>query len=1020
MNKQLLLLLVGFTLLLSCSTEKVSNPIDYVDLMIGTDATGNMFPGPSAPFGMVQLSPDTYNDGCCSGYHYTHSTILGFSHTHLSGTGCADFGDILLMPTVGRVQTLAGSEAHPESGYRSRFSHDREVATPGYYSVMLDDYNVKVELTATSRVGFHQYTFPASDSSHILLDLEHDISGGGDVPLDDCFIRVVSPTEVEGFRHSRGWANDQYVYFVAQLSEPCIENLLFLNDKKVENATEIKGNSVKAVMSYKTLANQKVKVKVAISAVSLAGARANLEAELNHWDFDKAVAQARAVWAAELSKIKVEGGSRDQRTIFYTALYHALLTPNLFSDVDGKFRGMDHKVYSGEGFDYYHVFSLWDTYRALHPLINILDPQRNANFIKTMVKHYEQTGLLPVWELAGCENNCMIGYHAVPVIADAYLKGNRDFDVEKAFEAMLASGRQNIEGIAPYREFHYIPRELSTNSVSKVLEYAYDDWCIAQMAKGMGNDAEYREYIKRSQFYRNQFDSISGLMRPRHLDGRFLADFNPFKISLLDQGDFTEANSWHYSFYVPHDIPCLIRLSGGDERFIAKLDTFFTVKVHGQNTESDFEGKFGQYAHGNEPSHHMPYLYSYAGAAYKTQEIVHKTMTELYTTKPNGLCGNDDCGQLSAWYIFSAMGFYPVCPGQDMYVVGSPIFDKVTISLPDGKEFTIHAKNVSDKNIYINSATINGQDYPYSYIKHSDILKGGEITFNMDSKPNKQWGSKPEHRPFAVPIGEEDILKPLGVERLFVPIISPDVKMFSGELRVEIKCISENTDIHYTLDGSEPTQKSPKYISPITVSKTSFIKARAFKQGFEPSGISTAEYYKTLIEYGNAYPTVSYLAPQSGKDYLGEAADGKYAPSYSAGGDRGLVDGRVGSPDFTDGRWQGFFGKDMEIEVDLGEARPINRLTSGYLQSVSVWILYPEWVEYSFSPDGKNFKPVGRVAHRIDRETAIDGVKYYSLRTSGAKARYIKVKAKNIGICPPWHHAAGNKAWIFVDEVIVE
>jgi len=1019
-------------LLLSCKSQNSSDLSTLVDPFIGTDATGNTFPGAAMPFGMVQLSPDTYNDGCCSGYHYRDTAILGFSHTHLSGTGVADFGDILVMPGTelsakGGGPRFRGDDRtsrlrrddNASEGYESKFKHSSEKASPGYYSVFLEDYKIKAELTATKRVGLHRYTFPKSNESRILFDLEHGIMNG-DKPLEDCYLRVVSSTEIEGLRHSQGWAPDQYVYFVARFSEPFADPVLYLNGTPSGNGGEIKGKSVKGIFNFKTKEGKQILVKVALSAVSAEGARRNLNEELSGWDFDKTVNRAKVAWNAELGKIKVNGSTKDQQTVFYTALYHSLLTPNLYSDADGQYRGMDHLVYPGEGFNYYTVFSLWDTYRAVHPLFNLIDPKRNQDFVKTMIKQFEQTGLLPVWELAGCENNCMIGYHAVPVIADAFLKGFRDFNIDKAFEAMLASGAQNTEGIDAYRKFQFIPKEYSTNSVSKVLEYAYDDWCIAQVAKSLGRLDDYREYIRRSQFYQNQYDATTGLMRPRHSDGRWLTPFDPFKVSLLDQGDYTEANAWQYSFYVPQNIPDLIRLSGGDQLFIQKLDSFFSVKSGTKNEIFDFEGIFGQYAHGNEPSHHMPYLYNYAGAAWKTQEIVKRAINEFYTSKPDGLCGNDDCGQLSAWYVFSALGFYPVCPGQDQYVIGSPVFDKAEITLLNGKKFSIKAQGSGLKTQYIQSASLNGADYPNSFITFTDIMKGGELLLRMGSEPNKEWGKATENRPSALVVEPENHIKPLGTDKVFQPFIKSAGPMFRGQTKIELGCISEGAEIHYTLNGTDPRINSTKYTQPFDIYRTSRLRAKAFRDGITESETAAADFYKSSLDPQSPKLKVEYLVPPFERDYLGRTVDGSYSPNYKAGGNMALVDGKTGSPDFTDGRWQGFEGKDMEVVIDIGRVMPVWRITAGFLQSLSVWIFHPIEISFSISIDGEDYRMMGVIDNYPDRATINDGVKYFETLVYGAPARYIRVKAKSIGICPPWHQGAGSAAWLFADEVIIE
>lgn len=1003
---------------ISCKKER-QDTLQYVDVMIGTDATGNTYPGATLPFGAVQLSPDTYNDRCCSGYHYTDVSIIGFSHTHLSGTGCADFGDILIMPTVGKQHIMPGTAEDPDQGYRSRFTHDREEAYPGYYSVLLDDYQVKVELSTTMRVGFHKYTFPASEQSHIILDLEHDITGG-DIPLEDCFIKVISDTEIEGFRHSRGWASNQYVYFVAQFSEPFMSQELFIDNKSMGDINEIQSANCKAIFNYSTTKDQEILVKVAISAVSTEGARKNLEEELMHWDFDATVEDAKQLWEEHLSKIKVKGGSEDQKVKFYTAFYHALLTPNLFMDVDGKYRGMDHQIYEAEDFNYYHVFSLWDTYRAVHPFFNILFPDENVDFVKTMLKQYEHTGLLPIWELAGCENNCMIGYHGVPVIADAYLKGNTHFDVEKAFEAMDASANFSGEGIPAYQKNQFIPRGATSNSVSKTLEYAYDDWCIAQLAKALGKEDKYQEYILRSQFYKNHFDKSTGLMRARYSDGTWLEPFDPLQITMLDAGDYTEANAWHYSFYIPHNIPNHIELMGGDEAYNNSLDTFFTLESEGQQAHSDFTGKFGQYAHGNEPSHHMPYLYNYCGKPWETQKLIRKTMNELYTTAPDGLCGNDDCGQLSCWYLFSAMGFYPVCPGQDMYVIGSPIFDEVSLELPNSKEFIIKTNHNSNKNMFIQSMSLNGQDYPNSYLKHSDLMKGGEMVFEMGDQANESWAVSQENRPYALEIEEEYLLPELGSEKVFNPYAKAESILFVEEMEIRLACLTEEASIYYTIDGSDPDLKSMKYLNPFKINTSTGIRYKAVKEGLEDSEVVLKYFYKsnTLSFYQNI--EVEYLAPKLGLDCGGMEADGLYAPQYESSGKSALIDGVLGTPHFTDGIWQGFNGKDVTIIIDLKKKRPIKQITAGFLQNIGVWIFYPEQIKFSVSSEGQTFKPVAKFEHPLIKTELPEGPKYFTKAIDEEQIRYIKVQAKTVGYCPEWHEGSGGKSWIFMDEIIIE
>ena len=696
---RLLSSVLGLAIIMLFSFAKVEKgipPINYVNPFIGTGGHGHNFPGPTVPFGMVQLSPDTRLEGWdgCSGYHFTDSVVYGFSHTHLSGTGCSDYGDILFMPTTGVVKYDNGYKSGVGNGYSSRFSKSTEKASPGYYSVMLSDYKVKVELSATCRVGFHKYTFPASKQSNIIVDLLHRDE------VIDSKLRIVSPTEIEGFRRSKEWADDQHVYFVARFSKPFTKAGLALDEKIQEGVSELSGKNVKAAFTFTTTNNEVIYVKVGISGVSIEGARKNLDAEIQGWDFQKTVQDARNLWSKELSKIEVEGGSKKQLSAFYTALYHTMIQPNVYMDVDGQYRGRDLKIHKADNFTNYTVFSLWDTYRACHPLYALIDQKRTNDFINTFLVQYEQGGLLPVWELSGNETNCMIGYHSIPVIVDAYMKGIRGYDADKIFDAMKASAESDQFGLSAYKKYGYIPSGAEKEDVSRTLEYAYDDWCISLFAKDLGRKADYERYIKRAQYYKNVFDPSTGYMRAKR-NGSFISPFDPFEVN----GHYTEANSWQYSFAVQQDITGLLNLQGGKDKFAAKLDALFSAKEETTGkVQSDISGLIGQYAHGNEPSHHMAYLYNYAEQAWKTQEKINFIQNNFYTDQPDGLIGNEDCGQMSAWLVMSAMGFYSVTPGSDYYVIGTPQFKKVTIHLENGRTFTVKANGVSEKNFYIQSA----------------------------------------------------------------------------------------------------------------------------------------------------------------------------------------------------------------------------------------------------------------------------------------------------------------------------
>ncbi len=723
MSKQLPFLLIGLFLLFGC--QKSKDVTQFVNPFIGTDFNGHTFPGATVPFGMVQLSPDGHTSGWnwCSGYHYSDSSLMGFSHLHLSGTGIGDYGDVLLMPQVGEPKWVPGTPENPDSGYRSRFSHARETASPGYYSVWLDDYNVKVELTTSQRVGLHRYTFPKSDSAFVLIDLKHGINWDR---VRDLYIKKVGERRFVGHRFSYGWAKDQRVFFAIEFSKPFETFVIAVNDSVKPELSEAQGTNVKALLHFKTRQNEPILVKVGISAVDEQGALKNLQTEMPDWDFERVRNQAQKTWNAALSRIEVKGATQSERTTFYTALYHTMIAPNLLSDVDGRYRGMDGKIHQSKNGEIYTVFSLWDTFRAEHPLMTILEPERTIDWINTMLDHYDKGGLLPVWELAASETNVMIGYHAVPVIVDAYLKGLTDFDVEKAFEAMKASAMQDKSDLNWYRELGYIPADKEHESVSKTLEYAYDDWCIAQMAKALGKEKDFHYFSERAQFYKNVFDAQTGFMRPKDQRGQWLEPFDPFAVT----EHFTEANAWQYTFFVPQDVSGLIQLMGGKTPFIAKLDSLFETSSELRGRfQADISGLIGQYAHGNEPSHNFAYMYNYADAWSKTQQRLKQIYESWYKATPDGLAGNDDCGQMSAWYVFSAMGFYPVCPGSNEYALGLPIFEKVKLHLPNGKQFTIKARlNKAPKGFY-NRAILNGEVLQKPFLNHQQLMQGGELVF---------------------------------------------------------------------------------------------------------------------------------------------------------------------------------------------------------------------------------------------------------------------------------------------------
>ena len=714
-----------FLLFIATGAFAQSDFTQYVDPFVGTGGHGHTFPGPTMPFGMVQLSPDTRLstwDGC-SGYHYSDSKIFGFSHTHLSGTGCSDYGDVLLMPTLGKPKFKSKQYASP-------FSKANEKAYVGYYSVVLDNGKIKAELTATTRVGLHRYTFPKSDAANIILDLNHrDELKYGE-------INVNGNNELTGTRTSHAWADSQIVYFVIQFSKPFKKFGLSNGPILHEGLRKLSDTMLKSYVSFETSEGEAILVKVGISAVSIDGARKNLDAELPGWEFDKVVKDAKTAWNKELGKIEVQSTDASVIRTFYSAMYHAMIPPNIYQDVDGKYRGRDLQVHETKDFNYYTVFSLWDTYRALHPLLTLIDKKRSSDFVNTFITQYQQGGLLPVWELSACETNCMIGYHSVPVITEAYMKGVTGFDPNKALEAMKKSSMEDRNGLKDYKKYGYIKISAGHENVSRTLEYAYDDWCIAQFAKKLGKTEDYNYYIKRAQNYKNLYDPSTGFMRP--MEGSFKSPFDPYEVD----HNYTEGNAWQYSFYVPQDLSGQIKLMGGKAKLAEKLDSLFntTSELHGHK-QPDISGLIGQYAHGNEPSHQIAYEYNYAGQPWKTQAMIRRIDGEMYRDQPDGLSGNEDCGQMSAWYILSVVGFYPVCPGSDHYAIGSPLTDKAVMHLENGKSFTVKANNNTKANIYIQSAKLNGATYTKSFLTYDDISKGGEIEFEMGAAPNKNWGS---------------------------------------------------------------------------------------------------------------------------------------------------------------------------------------------------------------------------------------------------------------------------------------
>ena len=751
-NKLCMLLLASGIGLFSCAEKDLPKEYtDSVNVFIGTGGHGHTFPGATLPHGMVQLSPDTRLFGwdACSGYYYDDTSIMGFTHTHLSGTGIGDYGDILFMPVVGEKPLIAGTAENPDEGYRSRFSHEQESARPGYYQVLLQDDSINVELTATLRAGLHRYTYPKASDARLIVDMEPTIHGHQH-PVTQ--IRVVNDSTIAGMKYTVGWAKRHYVYFYAVFSSP-FDYKLYSGTEYQSDSTSVTVNTAKAVMSFRNLpADGRVLAKVGISSVDEEGARLNVEAEIPNWDFEGVMKQANTTWNEALGKIDIETSDNDSRTVFYTSLYHAFIQPSLASDVDGRYRTMGHEIKQDASYTNYTVFSLWDTFRAAHPLYTIVTPEQNQAFIRSLLRKYDEGGILPKWELASNETGTMIGYHAVSVIADAMMKKQCDFDVKKALEACIRSSVYDTTGVTPMmdrqilngklmpvsikykNELGYIPCDKAGGSVSQGLEFAYNDWLIAQMMKEHNRKDLYDKYMELSRNYRNYFDPETKLMRGRLSDGSWITPFDP--ASVQRPSNYVEGNAWQWAWFVPQDVEGLMELVGGQKSFEAHLDTLFTTSSEltgDPNAAADVTGMIGQYAHGNEPSHHIPYLYNYAGAPRKTQALVDHILRTLYHNDPNGLSGNEDVGQMSAWYALSAMGFYSFCPGRPVYEIGRPIFDKVTIHLSNGKDFVIQAKNNSVENKYIRSMKLNGEELAKPRFSHFDLMKGGELIFEMEN-----------------------------------------------------------------------------------------------------------------------------------------------------------------------------------------------------------------------------------------------------------------------------------------------
>lgn len=932
----------------------------YVDPFIGTGGHGHTFPGATVPFGMVQLSPDTRVDGSwdgCSGYHYSDTFIYGFSHTHLSGTGVSDYGDVLLMP-------MAGKPLLDSKDYGSGFSHDDEKASAGYYSVLLKKSGIKAELTASTRVGMHKYSFPKTGLNSVILDLQHRDQ------LTGFEIKIVNKKRIEGYRKSSAWAEKQELYFVIEFSQAMVKS-------------EFNADRSKAGFTFLIKNQEPLLAKVSLSFCNQTGASENMFSEIPGWDFDSVRIQATALWDKELGKIMIQSSNPSELTKFYTALYHCMIHPNMATDVNRNYRGMDGQIHRAEGYDHYTVFSLWDTYRALHPLLTIIDRKRTLDFIQTFLSMYRDGGRLPVWELAANETNCMIGYHCASVIADAWSKGIRGFDSALALEAMMSIAEENRFGKNDYRIHGFISAENEPESVSKTLEYAYDDWCISSFADAIGKKDIAEKYRLRSNHWYNLFDPRSNFMRPRY-NGDWLEPFDPLEVN----NHFTEANSWQYSFYVKHDIRDFIELNDGISETGQKLDALFAEKRRTTGREqADITGLIGQYAHGNEPSHHIVYLYNYIYQPEKTQNLVHAICRDFYTIKPDGLIGNEDCGQMSAWYVMSALGFYQVCPGFPWYTLGTPALDKADIYLENGNVLQIGTKGRNDRSWF--AVPIFRKEISM-FLHHDSLMTGGELAFELSPEPSEA--------------SQDYLMLPLDREAINIPA-PPLVRVprsFRNTTEVSIATTEPGLTVYYYLNSDS---LNPKYYTgPFSISSSAAIHAFAVKYaGVESlrSPESVAHAYKMPVNY-----TVDLKS--------------EYNRQYSGGGPDALINGIRGTTNWRAGDWQGYQAQDFEVIIDLGSMQPVSAVSAGFLQDTRSWILMPTKMEVFLSTDGSSFVSAGTIANSMspnDETVKIQDLKF-TMKTP-RKSRYVKIKATNFGKLPPGHpgHPFDGDAFIFVDEI---
>ena len=962
--------------------DMVQSPVNLVNPFVGTGGHGHTFPGATAPFGMIQLSPDTRHEGWdgCSGYHYSDSVIYGFSHTHLSGTGVPDYCDLLIVPQSGKKAKVVAGYENP-NGFGSKFSHSTETAKPGYYEVFLEDDGIKAQMTTSERAGIHQYTFKREkDKKFILIDFDH---------RDDLIFAEYILDEkkhISGQRISKSWAEDQHFYFDLEFS---------IEPSKTKRISNKNGHKLLIEFPKQT---KRLQIAIGISQVDEAGALKNRQTELDGFNFSKTRAFTRIKWQKELSKIRISNENKNKAAIFYTALYHCFIAPNLASDIDGRYRGHDQKIHElPEGDNHYTVFSLWDTYRTLHPLFTLIQPERTEEFIRTMLRIYDQRNDLPVWELASCETECMIGYHSVSAIADAYLKGYNDFDTTKALNAMVHTSKLDEYAKKEFAAQGFISSDQEAESVSKTLEYAYDDFCIAQMAKKMGRVDLFKEYDKRSLNFVNLYDPSTKFMRARR-GAQWFGPFNPIEVNF----NYTEANSWQYSLYAPHNIPVLANLMGGKDSLETWLDRLFAADsdLIGRH-QVDITGLIGQYAHGNEPSHHMAYLYNYTNGSHKTQFYVDQILNELYTLQPDGLSGNEDCGQMSAWYVMSSLGFYPTAPGNTNYQIGRPLFKKARVKLPNKKLLSIEAPDNSASAKYVKGVSFNKTKG--TVIDHNKIKKGGLLLFEMSEEPISTSNTN---------IHEDDSL--LKTDFVPTPFIATEQRIFEDSIVIKIGS-SKINNLKQRLYFSINNGLWQDYTKPFTIYETSTVSVKA--SGLPnvsdiPHNVKIAPYWSPIVQslFSKRDPSVSLTL------------ETEYANQYAASGPNTLIDGVRGSGDFRTGDWQGFYGENVTAEVRFEQPKNIRYIGASCIKDLKSWIFFPSEIKISYSINGVDFITLPEITILKDTQDDYEP-KVRSFKTKlkqETSIQAIRFEVVNSGVCPEWHLGRGYDTWLFLDEFIFE